>query len=147
MITTLEILSPKNKRSGVGRSTYERKRQQILASDTHFVEIDLLRGGTPMPLLGEFAPMSYYILVSRSHQRPLADLYPFNLREEIPLFSVPLMPDEPEPEVDLQTLFNSIYDRAGLDLVIDYAQPPIPALDKDDVDWVDVWLKEKGLRS
>jgi hypothetical protein len=39
-------------------------------------------------------------------------------------------------------LFNSIYDRAGLDLAIDYAQPPVPALDKNDVDWVDTWLKE-----
>jgi Protein of unknown function (DUF4058) len=147
VITTLEILSPKNKPSGTGRSTYERKRQQILASDTHFVEIDLLRSGTPMPLLGRFTSMPYYILVSRAHQRPSADLYPFTLQEEIPLFSVPLMPDEPEPEVDLQTLFNSIYDRAGLDLVIDYAQPPVPAFDKEDVDWVETWLREKGLRS
>jgi hypothetical protein len=146
VITVLEILSPKNKRPGTGRSIYERKRQQVLASDTHFVELDLLRGGVPMPLLGEFMPTPYYILVSRSHQRPSADLYPFTLREEIPVFSVPLAPNEPEPEVDLQGLFDSVYDRAGLDLVIDYAQPPISILDKDDVDWVDTWLKERGLR-
>jgi hypothetical protein len=95
VITAIEIPSLKNKRSGTGRSTYERKRQQILASDTHFVEIDLLRSGTPMLLLGEFTPMPYYILVSRSHHRPSADLYPFSLREEIPLFLVPLILDEP----------------------------------------------------
>lgn len=33
VVTVLEILSPKNKRTGEGRIAYERKRNQVLASD------------------------------------------------------------------------------------------------------------------
>jgi len=52
VITTIELLSPKNKRSGEGREAYLRKRQKILASATHLVEIDLLRAGVAMPMIG-----------------------------------------------------------------------------------------------
>jgi hypothetical protein len=140
VVTVLELLSPKNKRPGAGRSAYERKRQQVLASHTHLVEIDLLRGGTPMAITTDQPLASYSILVSKADRRPSADLYPFGLREEIPIFSVPLIPNESEPEVDLQVLFDAVYDRAGLDLVIAYDQPPIPALSQEDAAWVDSLL-------
>lgn len=147
VVTVVELLSPKNKRPGVSRSAYERKRQQVLASNTHLIEIDLLRGGTPMPLATEVPLSCYYILVSRVEQRPLADLYAFGLQDQIPLFSIPLKANEPEPEVDPQTLFNEVYDRAGLDLVIDYSQSPNPALSQEDAAWVDRLLREQGLRA
>ncbi len=35
VVTVIEILSPKNKRTGEGRKAYESKRQQILGSLTH----------------------------------------------------------------------------------------------------------------
>ncbi len=41
VITVIEILSPVNKR-GAGRQKYERKRLEILESQTHLVENDLL---------------------------------------------------------------------------------------------------------
>jgi hypothetical protein len=47
VITVIELLSPKNKRSGDGRTAYEKKRRAILGSATHLVELDLLRGGKP----------------------------------------------------------------------------------------------------
>jgi Protein of unknown function (DUF4058) len=147
VVTVIEILSPKNKRSGVGRTAYEKKRQQVLSSATHLVEIDLLRGGSQMPLLGTVPPMNYYILVSKADQRPLADLYPFSLQEEIPIFAVPLLAKEAEPEVDLQVLLNEVYDRASLDLAIDYAKPPVPNLAPQDATWADVLLKQQGVRT
>ena len=45
VITAIEILSPKNKKPGIGRQKYEHKRSEILGSATNFVEIDLLRQG------------------------------------------------------------------------------------------------------
>ena len=50
VVTVIELLSPKNKRSGEGRVAYERKRNQILSSTTNLVEIDLLMGGRPFPM-------------------------------------------------------------------------------------------------
>lgn len=146
VVTAIEILSPVNKRAGQGREAYEAKRQKVLGSSTNLVEIDLLRSGQPMPFSANGFKSDYRILVSRSIRRPLADLYAFNLRDEIPKFPIPLKTPDVEPVVDLQALLNSVYDIAGYDLRIDYKRQPIPALSKADTDWVDVLLREKGLR-
>jgi hypothetical protein len=78
LVCVIEVLSPTNKRTGEGRTAYETKRQKILASATHLVEIDLLRGGSPLPL-GDPDRKLYSILVSRSGDRPNAELYEFPL--------------------------------------------------------------------
>ena len=52
VVTVIEVLSPKNKRTGEGRQAYLSKRQRILASQTHLIEIDLLRGGESLPMVG-----------------------------------------------------------------------------------------------
>ncbi|OUL27958.1 hypothetical protein BV378_09455 [Nostoc sp. RF31YmG] len=146
VVTVIEVLSPKNKRSGEGRNAYEGKRQQVLGSMSHLVEIDLLRGGKPMPILGNEIQASYRILVSRSNYRPKAELYPFNLPEPIPAFLLPLRKGDTEPLLDLQALIHGVYDRAGLDLAIDYTREPVPPLSEADGIWVDALLKEQGLR-
>jgi hypothetical protein len=122
VVAVIEILLPKNKRSKEGRAAYESKRQKILASATNLVEIDLLRQGESMPIFGATAA-DYSILVSRSYNRPDADLYTFNLKNPIPVFPVPLREGESEPIVDLQRLLNQVYERARFDLAIDYTQP------------------------
>ena len=81
-------------------------------------------------------PSLYRILVSRAHQRPQADLYPFNLNTPIPPFPLPLHAEDREPLVDLQTLLNQVYDRASYDLAIDYSLPPIPELSAGDRAWL-----------
>ncbi|MBI3359846.1 MAG: DUF4058 family protein [Chloroflexi bacterium] len=48
-IAVLEILSPDNKQPGEGRRQYQAKRRRVFDSLTHFVEIDLLRGGQRFP--------------------------------------------------------------------------------------------------
>ncbi|MEB3269586.1 MAG: DUF4058 family protein [Leptolyngbya sp.] len=91
VVTVIEVLSPANKR-GEGRAQYEAKRQQVLASQTHLVEIDLLRGGAPLMAEAVAAQWHYRLLVSRTAQRPVADLYAFNLPTPIPPFpSAPRM--------------------------------------------------------
>jgi hypothetical protein len=135
VVTVIEILSPKNKRSKDGRIVYETKRQKILASATNLVEIDLLRLGEALPILGA-TKSDYRILVSRSFNRPDADLYSFNLPDPIPVFPVPLRLGEPEPVIDLQRLLNEIYERARFDLAIDYSQVLKPALPSEQEAWV-----------
>lgn len=141
VISVIEILSPKNKRSREGREAYESKRQKILGSATSLVEIDLLRQGEPMPILG-VTETEYCILVSRGWQRPDADLYAFGLKDPIPLFPVSLREGEPEPAVDLQKLLNEVYERARFDLAIDYSQPVKPALPLEEAAWVAEILKK-----
>jgi len=147
IITSLEILSPFNKVPGRGRSMYEHKRERVLESRTHLVEIDLLRGGLPMAMEGDGHGAHYRILVSREERRPKADLLPFSVRHPIPDFTLPLQRRDEDLAVPLNLLLHDLYDRAGYDLRIDYRADPEPPLEGDDADWAAVLLREARLRS
>ncbi|MGH2350414.1 MAG: DUF4058 family protein, partial [Chloroflexota bacterium] len=134
-----------------GRQQYEAKRAKTLNSFTSFVEVDLLRAGEAMPVWLHGCPVTrglpgdYRILVSRGHQRPRAHLYPFGVRDPIPVFPLPLRSDDAEPSVDLQALLNQVYDRASYDLRIDYRGAPVPPLQEEAL-WADELLGQQGLR-
>lgn len=144
--TIIEVLSPANKRPGEGRTTYEAKRQKVLGSATHLVEIDLLRRWEPMPILNSEIQTHYRILVSQSQHRPSADLYAFNLADPIPSFSLPLRLDDKKPVIALQALLNEIYDQSSYDLAIDYNCQPVPPLSETEVAWADALLRREGFR-
>ncbi len=137
VVTSIELLSPTNKRAGNGRDAYMSKRQRVLGSMTHLVEIDLLRSGRSINLLTEMPRSHYRILVSRSGDRPQAQLYAFNLQQQIPIVLIPLEGSDVEPMLDLQGLLNEVYEQAGFDLTIDYSQSPIPGLSKEEQNWWD----------
>jgi hypothetical protein len=99
-----------------------------------------------MPLVEGEANNDYRILVSRSDTRPTADMYAFNVQNQIPLFPVPLQPGDAEPVVNLKDLLDLVYDRARYDVRIDYSTEPVPRLSDGDVAWADGLLKELGLR-
>lgn len=131
VITVLEVLSPANKRQGQGRSAYEAKRQKLLSSSSHLIEIDLLRSEQPMAMrpVDTEAPSAmahYRILVSRWEHRPQADLYEFTLREPIPLFPLPLKGESEAIVVDLQSILQGIYDRSGYRFRLNYRSPAPP---------------------
>lgn len=147
VITVIELLSPTNKRPGIGRDKYENKRQRILGTPTHLVEIDLLRDGVPMPVLDNPETSHYRILISRGNHRPTADLLLFNLQNPIPQFALPLQKGDTEPIVDLQTLLNQIYERAGYDYTIDYKNEPVPALSETEIEWKNNYLQQQGILS
>jgi Protein of unknown function (DUF4058) len=134
VVTVIELLSPKNKRPGDGRDAYSQKRQRILLSQTHLVEIDLLRSGDPLPMVGGVTS-NYRIMVSRSDHRPKAQLYAFNLPQPIPAIEIPLAAGT-SVTLALQPLLHQVYDRARLALSINYQQPPVPKLPADDWAWL-----------
>ncbi len=146
VVTVIEVLSPANKRPGKGRELYEEKRLQVLGSRTHLVEIDLLRRGEPMPILGSELQGHYRILVSRSEHRPRADLYRFNLSDPIPAVPLPLRPEDEEPVIDIGALLTQVYDRAGYEVAIDYSREPVPPLSQAEIEWMDELLRQQGLR-
>jgi Protein of unknown function (DUF4058) len=135
VVTVVEVLSPKNKRTGEGKTKYDAKRQTVLNSAAHFVEIDLLRIGEAKAMAGGVLS-DYRILVSRANHRPAAELYPFNLRELLPRFLLPLRPGDQEPVVDLHSLLQQVYQDVALDLAINYTQPPVPSVSDDDFAWI-----------
>ncbi len=147
VVTAIEILSPVNKRSGEGRNTYIQKRQRILGSLTHLVEIDLLRGWQAMPILGSPTIGDYRILISHSERRPSADWYAIELKEALPTLSIPLLHKDESATVDLQALLTAVYDRGGFDYVLDYSRPLNPLLSDDKASWANQILAAKKLIS
>jgi hypothetical protein len=145
LITIVELLSPVNKLHRQGREEYERKRGYVFRSWTSLVEIDLLRAGEPMPVIGAQVQSDYRILISRGAQRPRAALMAFALRQPIPAFTLPLLPGDVEPEVTLNRILHDLYRRARFDLRLDYTQPPIPPLSEADRGWAQELMKASGL--
>ena len=124
VVTIIEVLSPTNKAPGEGRRRYIRKREAILAAGVNLVEIDLLRRWEPMPLETPPPASDYRILLCRAWQRPDALLYPFTVRQPIPQFPLPLLPDDPEPEVALGPIIDGMHHTARYTQVAAYENPP-----------------------
>ena len=138
LVTVIELLSPSNKRPGPDREQYLGKRGQLLSSSAHIVEIDLLRGGPPMPS-ADRPDCSYSVLVSRVEPRPLAEFWPIGLRDRLPVIPVPVRPPDPDARLDLQEILHRIYDVAGYELYI-YDGHPDPPLDPDEAAWTQTFV-------
>jgi len=137
LITLVELLSPANKLSQDGREQYTRKRADVLRSRTSLVEIDLLRAGQPMAVVGPDVTCDYRILVAPGWQRPHAQLHTFGVRQPIPTITIPLQKDEKQPVLDLNQVLHDLYARARFDLRLDYTLPPLPPLTDADAAWAE----------
>lgn len=146
VVTVLELLSPSNEVSGDGRRQYETERRSVLASRTNLVELDLLRAGEPMPLVGAPVRSDYRVLVSRGDRRPQRELRAFSVRDRLPAFALPLRPGDVEPEIDLRGALDDVYDTGSYDLRIDYRGEPSPPLSAEDAAWADSVLQAAGRR-
>lgn len=140
LVTVLEVLSPTNKKTKRARREYLDKRRELLGSGVNFVEIDLLRSGQAMPPQKTELTSDYRILIFRPRRGRAVHLYGFTYRDEIPRIPIPLLPEDPEPSLNLNDVLHSAYDRAGYDLTIDYHKPPRPRLRREDKEWVEAIL-------
>jgi hypothetical protein len=135
LVTAIEVLSPTNKRSN-GREEYLDKRSKYLLSRAHLVEIDLLRSGQRLPMVGQLPSAPYFVFISRAWKRPLIEVWPIALGGRLPTIEVPLAGRDEHVSLDLQRAFENVYDQCGLELVVDYARPPEVQLDDQQSQWV-----------
>jgi hypothetical protein len=138
LVTLIELLSPANKRPGGDRDQYLAKRQEILGSTAHLVEIDLLRGGQRPPV-EELPDCDYCVLVSRGEQRPRVGLWPLQLRDRLPVIPIPLRDPDPDVELDIQAVLHDIYDKARYATYV-YDGSPTPPLSQEDEAWARQFL-------
>jgi hypothetical protein len=135
LVTVIEVLSPTNKNTKDARGDYLKKRHNFVRSGVNLVEIDLLRSGEPMPVRNAPPRDDYRILVCRPRKRGNTDLYEFSVRDAIPEVPIPLLPEDPEPLLDLNEVLHDIANRARYDLTVDYGNPPKPPLRTEDEGW------------
>ncbi len=137
LVTIIEILSPANK-VGTGASDYYQRRVETLHTQPHLLEIDLLRRGSRISLVGEPPPAPYYVYLSRWQRRPFTQVWPLPLRHPLPTIPVPLLPSDPDVPLDLQLAVKTCFDNACYDELLDYTAPlPPPPFVGDDAVWVD----------
>jgi hypothetical protein len=152
VVTIIEILSPTNKTAGEGRRLYRTKQREVLSSPTHLLEIDLLRQGEhtvaapQRERLLRRGPYDYLVTLSRGGQRAICSVWAFTLRQRLPRIRVPLTGNDPDVVLDLQALFDHVYDAGAFARQMDYSRDPIVPLPQSDAEWADALLRERGLR-
>jgi hypothetical protein len=133
VVTVIELLSPTNKYAGPDRDQYIAKRSQVLVSQAHLVEIDLLRGGPRMPVEG-LHQSHYLALVSRVGERPRVGMWNWNLRDPQPVLPIPLSEGDADASLNMKTILDEVYDDGSYaDFV--YSGPPEPRLSPGDAAW------------
>jgi hypothetical protein len=148
LVTAIEILSPVNKISShEAYDEYLRKRQDLLRSQAHLMEIDLLRGGKRPPLERPVPEAPYYITLSRANRRPYVEVWPIQFADPLPILPVPLLEPDPDVPLDLSKAVAACYERGGYDVIIDYTRDvPPPKLSKEAELWVDQLLRKQSIR-
>lgn len=137
VVTVVEVLSPSNKQPGEGRDLYLRKQAEILASNVHLVEIDLLRGGAPTVALppSPSGGVGYRVVVTRSTDRTRRELYQVSVRDRLPRVAIPLEAADADAVLDVQALLDEAYTKGAYGLRVDYSSQPVPQLGTDDAAW------------
>ena len=145
LVTSIEILSPVNKREP-GLTPYREKRDRLRRAGIHVVELDLLRRGR-RPTAHPRLPASAYRMILFRAGRATLDAWPVGLRDPLPVLPVPLRETDPDVPLELGLAVATLYDEAAYDLSVDYTQPPPPpSLSPKESAWVDELLHSAGIR-
>ncbi len=143
LVTALEILSMTNKIPGdTGRTAYREKQEEFRLGNVNVVEIDLLRGGThttaaPHGQLRRVLPGFDYHLCTTVVGRPLRHfIKPFRVSDPLPPLVVPLDPGVTPVRIELQPLFDQLYDAGRFHQLARYAtRQPDPPLTLEQQAW------------
>jgi hypothetical protein len=140
LVTSIEVLSPSNKRPGTeGWDLYLRKRQALMLRSANLVEIDLLRGGKRFPMADPWPDSPYYLLVCRQSRAPYCEVKRAFFRRPLPETPIPLAAPDPDVPLALQPMIDAIYARSKYDRRIDYTKPFTPPLSAEE----EAWLAER----
>jgi hypothetical protein len=146
VVTTLELISPDNKRPGTGRQQYLQKREERLAAGVNVVEIDLLRDGEPLVLAGpqRLATLKtawrYVVCVTR-RTPGMIELYPVPLTSRLPCVAIPLDLTDPDVALDLQATFSRCWEEGPYGDTLPYENPPPGELSTADKRWIKTRIK------
>jgi hypothetical protein len=129
LVTVIELMSPWNKH-GAGVGIHRGKRARLVQDGIHFVELDLLRGGTRTHLSEPLPAADYYAMVFRADRKPDVDVIPWKLRDKLPTaIPIPLRAPDKDVRLNLGEALHTAYERGRYDRKLRYGltlQPPIP---------------------
>ena len=129
------------------------KQREVLASDAHLVEIDLLRGrrytaAVPRESVeAKSGPFDYLISIHRYDRPQEYSVYPISMTQRLPQIAIPLLPGDPDVPLDLQAVFDRAYDDGPYGREIEYGKDRIvPRLKPEQARWAADLLKQRKRR-
>jgi hypothetical protein len=146
VITVIEFLSPTNKRPGEGRTAYLAKRKEYVQAGVNMVEVDLTRAGPRGSVLPvrRLPPArrgaTYMASIRRGGRSREWTVYPIPLSARLPTIPIPLRPQDPDAQLDLQAVIDLAYEEGHHDM-LDYAKPIDPPFADAEAEWVQQVLK------
>lgn len=137
LVTQIALLSPANKRPGRDRTAYMEKKEELLGSDVHLVEIDLLLAGmravdppeAAAAVLRLDASVAYLVTVYPANLRNgtiRVSVYGVRMTDRLPTVAVPIGRERSDRAVvplALQPASAATYRRGRYAEQIDYTQP------------------------
>lgn len=142
VVTVMELLSPINKTRGKdGLDAYERKREELLTTSCHLIELDLLRAGERIPIKGNMPPGDYFAYIGRWERRPRCQIIGWHWQSVLPSVPVPLLPEDGEVQLNLATAFRDAYEPAYYDQRLPYDAPLKPLLSQAEIEQARIFAK------
>lgn len=146
LVTVIEILSPANK-MGRGYEEYQERRERILGTETHLLEIDLLRRGLRPVVSYDLPNAPYFVFLNRADRRYATSVWAVGLPERLPIVPVPLLHPDPDVPLDLQAAVEACFALVHYEQLLDYTvPPPLPELDDAAATWLQQTLQAAGRR-
>jgi hypothetical protein len=148
LVTSLEFLSPGNKRTADQRLEFHTKQDELLTGGVNLVEIDLLRqGGWTVSAPEESVPEShtypYRICVVRAEDPTAFECYAAPLQQRLPTIRIPLRDEDDDVTLDLQALLDAAWENGDY-VDIDYARAWVPRFLSADEEWIRNRLSAAG---
>lgn len=143
----VDLVSPSNRLWPRGRVEYQTHTKSARHQGSHLIEMDfVLQGQTCLDAdLTALSEKQYVVCVHRAVKPARNELYGTTLQKRLPRIRVPLAADDRDLVLDLQAVFQKIYDRffGGK---VDYQKDPPVRLDDGDDAWMQQLFKAAKLR-
>lgn len=153
VVTAIEFPSPWNKIGAQARAKYRRKQTANLDARINLVEVNLVRRGryvlaAPLdaPARRTLGESPYLICAFRRVIADQFEVYRAPIQEPLPNIAIPLRDEERDIVLQLQPLLDDRY-RDGRYFRLNYQAAPNPPFEGDLAAWVELRLRDAGLRS
>ena len=150
LVTTIEFLSPVNKKSQSDRDVFHRRQVEFLKQGVNLVEVDLLVPGAWTVFVDEeLIPYQcrspYRICVVRTERLERPECYAAPLQKALPRIRIPLREGDQDVVLHLQDLIARTWEDGAYEKRIHYADDSVPPLNSPDEAWMIELLASHGI--
>lgn len=134
IVTTIELLDPAN-RNSERREWFLAWRKRQRDRKVNLVEIDLFRSGEIASHLKSTADAKYFAAITRANSDHPGGVFAWSIRDTLPTIPIPLHGNDVDLLLDLNRLYQRIYEGSYVGLRMKYTADPPSFLRPEDQEW------------